>query len=263
MSDEWIYAVLAVIWGISAVSVASVLSVLTMGFIRSQARRGVSGLSSEPSSPELIALSLCASALAGEVVLLQLFTRNSTPLVLRMVGSIVSAVCVWQLYRKRTTRVETAAVVELISLYYSAYLVRASVVEALKDVAPSITQPRLAHALQLAVDAFYSGGTLAESLERLGQNARHPLCVQFVSVLKGAERLSATAVTESLRLLLERAERQRTFYGQRLKGTMELVAAVLMLLILTFLASNVLHRFYPAAVSSLHTAQSGVSVLEP
>jgi uncharacterized oligopeptide transporter (OPT) family protein len=211
VSEEFVYGVLAIAAVMSAIALVAALPATIFDFVRFARERRDAVRRANPQASYEMLLLMVASILAVEIVVLQSFAQNGAPIALRSVAGLVFAVGLWQIYQKQSRRVRTPAIAELISIYYSAYLSRPVVVEALKETATALNHARLVRALGVCVNAFYSGCTLEESLDQLEQHIEHPLCAQFVSILKGASSQSAVAMTESLRLLKERAEHARTF----------------------------------------------------
>jgi hypothetical protein len=209
MSEDLEYSVLAIVTSICALSLVGSLLATAIDCIRYvvERRGAVRRVDGQPSGGTI--LILVASILTGEIFVLQAYTQPREPITLLSSAGLLFAVGLWQIHSRQSRRVRTPAMVELISVYYSAYVSRPVVVEALKETATAINDARLGRALHGCVNAFYAGCTLEESLDRLGQHVEHPLCARFVSILKAAPNESATTLTEALRLLKERAEEAR------------------------------------------------------
>jgi pilus assembly protein TadC len=239
VSEELTYSGLAIATTLGAVALIGSLLVMILDFMRNAKKRpGILGPTFvRVSHADLVWLPI-AGLLIGEILVLQVFTKGGAPVALLSVGGVALAASLWQTYRKRKSRVQAPHVAELISVFYTTYLTHPTVMEALKLAAANIGDARLGNELRRCVDSFYSGCTLEESLERMSENVQHPLCTQFVSILKDSSRVSATALTESLCLLKERAGYQQSARGNHVRQNIQPAALVLMLIVFALLASN-------------------------
>lgn len=103
----------------------------------------------------------------------------------------------------------TDAVSELISAYYSAYLVIPTVFGALSEAIKTQTNPFLQSAVQRALDAFGTGKTSEEVLDQLDREVQNPYLSQFAFILHHTSESNQKEILNTLRDLSNRLDQRK------------------------------------------------------
>ena len=103
----------------------------------------------------------------------------------------------------------TDAVGELIAAYYSAYLVIPTVFGALSEASMTQTNHFLRNAVQRALDAFSTGKTTEEVLERLDREVQNPYLAQFTFILRHTSESNQREILNTLRELSSRLDQRK------------------------------------------------------
>jgi hypothetical protein len=103
----------------------------------------------------------------------------------------------------------TDAVSELISAYYSAYLVIPTVFGALSEAIKTQTNPFLQSAVQRALDAFGTGKTSEEVLDQLDREVQNPYLSQFAFILRHTSESNQKEILNTLRDLSNRLDQRK------------------------------------------------------
>ncbi len=103
----------------------------------------------------------------------------------------------------------TDAVAELVSAFYSAYLVIPTVFGALAEAMKTQVDPHLQQSVQMALDGFGAGKTSEEVLDQMVREVEEPYLSQFAFILGHSSESNQREILNSLRDLGNRLEQRR------------------------------------------------------
>ncbi len=103
----------------------------------------------------------------------------------------------------------TDGIGELITAYYSAYLVIPTVFGALAEAIKTQVNPYLLNAVQHTLDAFGTGRTAEEVLEQLDREVQNPYLSQFVFILRHTSESNQREILNTLRDLSNRLDQRK------------------------------------------------------
>ncbi len=103
----------------------------------------------------------------------------------------------------------TDAVPELVSAYYSAYLVIPTVFGALAEALKTQVDPHLQQAVQMALDGFGAGKTSEEVLDQMVREVEDPYLSQFAFILGHSSESNQREILNSLRDLGNRLDQRK------------------------------------------------------
>ncbi len=103
----------------------------------------------------------------------------------------------------------TDAVAELVSAYYSAYLVIPTVFGALAEAMKTQVTPHLQQAVQMALDGFGAGKTTEEVLDQMVREVEDPYLSQFAFILGHSSESNQREILSSLRDLGNRLDQRK------------------------------------------------------
>lgn len=103
----------------------------------------------------------------------------------------------------------SGAIGELVSTYYSAYLVVPTVFNALWEASQTITNVSLQLAVQRALDAFGAGRTTEEALDQLVKEVPDPYVAQFAFILRHTSESNQSEILAALQSLSKRLDQRK------------------------------------------------------
>jgi hypothetical protein len=98
---------------------------------------------------------------------------------------------------------------ELVSAYYSAYLVVPTVFSALTEAGKTISNPPLQAAVERSVDAFSAGRTTEEALDQLVKEIGDAYLAQFAFILRHTSESNQTEILGALQALGKRLDQRK------------------------------------------------------